>query len=501
MFDQGNRSAYDPLGYYRALNVGPLADAGDIKAAYRYKAKLLHPDRNPSEEARLEFMDVTHAYQVLSDAQQRRDYDSKALMPAPAGLIDPFDPHPKPLLCSRCGQVTAQPRYLIFHHVRSALWKTRRGVVRGIFCRGCADRTAILATTTTWILGWWSPTGPYWSLRALWRNLRGGDKPSSDNLWVLLHQARAFLSRGERDIARALAEQALDFAKDDMERGRIASLLRRAGPKGGSGRRLKNRWHPWNYASIAQSLPLVGLVAALMMGVAVLCLHDETDSVGADISVRPGQPGEIKHVATEILKVRQGPSSNQPVAALLDRFTTVKVVESAASGEWTRILTDNGVTGYVQSRYLFGGPGEAQKSRWCTDQKGQPPQNADILLRRSGGDGRLSAQNDSGRDVVVRLKTQSGRTLIAFFVGRGQTAVINGIPDGTYHAVFASGKDYSHACGVWLDAMETFAAPAAPPLVANGRQPGHEDLKVVLPPIGTAPNQSRPVPDENFLDN
>jgi len=99
------------------------------------------------------------------------------------------------------------------------------------------------------------------------------------------------------------------------------------------------------------------------------------------------------------------------------------------------------------------------------------------------------------------LKTQSGRTLIAFFAGRGLNAAINGIPDGTYHAVFASGKDYSHACGVFLDAMETFAAPAAALLLANGRQPGHEDLKLVLPPIGAAPNQSRPVPDENFLDN
>ena len=501
MFDQGNRSEYDPLGYYRALNIGPLADASDIKAAYRFKAKLLHPDRNPSEEARLEFLEATQAYQVLSDERQRRDYDSRTRLPAPAGLIDPVDPHPKPLACSRCGQVTAQPRYLIFHHVRSFLWGSRRGVVRGIFCRGCADRTAILASTTTWILGWWSPTGPYWSLKALWRNLRGGDRPSSDNLWVLLHQARAFLSQGERDIARALAEQATEFAEDEMERGRIASLLRRTAGNGATGRRLKNRWRAWGYASLAQSLPLIGLAAACFVGVAVLALHDETDSVTADITVRPGQPGEIKHVATEILKVRQGPSSSAPVAALLDRFTTVKVVESAESSEWTRILTDNGVTGYVQSRYLFGGPGEVQRTRWCTDQMGQAPQNGEVLLRRSGGDSRLTVQNDTGRDVVVRLKTQSGRSLIAFYVGHGQPAIINGIPDGSYHAVFASGKDYSHACGVWLDSQETFAAPATVPLVANGRQPGHEDLKLVLPPIGAAANQSRPVPDENFLDN
>jgi hypothetical protein len=252
---------------------------------------------------------------------------------------------------------------------------------------------------------------------------------------------------------------------------------------------------------MVQSLPLVSLMIALLIGLAVPLLRSETESVGADITVHPAQPGEIRHVATEILKVRQGPAASQPVIALLDRFATVQVVETEAEGEWARILTDNGVSGYVQSRFLFGGPGDVQKTRWCSEQKGTAPQNGDILLRRSGGDNRLSVLNQSGRDVVVRLKTQSGRSLLAFFVGRDQMALINAIPDGTYHAVFASGTDYSHVCGVFLQGMETFSVPSNIPLVAKARLAGHEDLNLVLPPIGAAPNQSRPVPGENFLDN
>jgi hypothetical protein len=501
MLDQENRSLSDPLGYYRILGVGPLADASEIKAAYRYKAKLLHPDRNPSEEARLEFLEVSQAYQLLSVGKQRERYDSQSYLPAPAGLIDPEDPAPRALTCSRCGQVTAQPRYLLFHHVRGTILSTRNTVIRGIFCRACADRTAILASTTSWVLGWWSLTGPFWTVRALLHNLRGGDKPPTDNLWVLLHQARAFLARGDREVARALAEQALDFAQDEEERGRIASLLHRAGSRGSATRRLKNRWRPWNYATILQSLPLVSLIMALLIGLTVLLFRSQTESVGADIIVHPAQPGEIRHVATEILKVRQGPAASQPVTALLDRFATVQVVETAEGGEWARILTDNGVSGYVQSRFLFGGPGDVQKTRWCSDQRGTPPQNGDILLRRSGGDNRLSVLNQSGRDVVVRLKTQSGRSLLAFFVGRDQLALINAIPDGTYHAVFASGSDYSHVCGVFLQGMETFAVPASGPLIATARLAGHDDLKLVLPPIGAGPTQSKSVPGENFLDN
>jgi len=497
MLDQESRSLSDPLGYYRTLGVGPLADASEIKAAFRYKAKLLHPDRNPSEEARQKFLEVTNAYQILSDPDQRGRYEQQARLPAPAGMIDPADPNPQPLTCSRCGQITAQPRYILFQHVKSFLWSCSRGTVRGIFCRACADRTAILASTTSWILGWWGFAGPYWTVRALWNNLRGGEKPPTDNLWVLLHQARAFLGRGDRVVARALAEQALEFAQDEDERVRIAGLLHRTGARIKVKKRLKNRWHPWNYASLIQALPLAALALAILIGGAAAIFYPKTDDVSADIVVRPAQPGETRHVATEILKVRQGPSAAQPVTALLDRFSTVQVIDTEMSGEWARILTENGVSGYVQSRYLFGGPGEAQKNRWCTEQKGTPPQNGDILLRRSGGDSRLSVTNDTGRDVVVRLKTQSGRTLLAFFAAQGQNAVINAIPDGTYRAIFASGRDYSHVCGVFLEGMETFAVPG-PQLVANSR---HSQLSLTLPPIGPAPNQSHGLPAENFLDN
>jgi hypothetical protein len=298
-------------------------------------------------------------------------------------------------------------------------------------------------------------------------------------------------------VARALAEQALEFAQDEDERVRIAGLLHRTGARVKVAKRLKNRWHPWNYVSLIQALPLAALTLAILVGGAAIAFHSKTDDVTGDVVIRPAQPGETRHVATEILKVRQGPSAAQPVTALLDRFSTVQVVETEQGGEWARILTDNGVTGYVQSRYLFGGPGEAQKNRWCTEQKGEPPQNGDILLRRSGGDSRLSVTNDSGRDVVVRLKTQSGRTLLAFFAAKGQSATINAIPDGTYHAIFASGEEYSHVCGVYLEGMETFAVPG-PQMVANSR---NSQLSLTLPPIGPAPNQSHGLPAENFLDN
>ena len=59
--------------YYAALGVAKDASAADIKKAYRQLARDLHPDKNPGGEER--FKEVSEAYDVLSDATRRREYD------------------------------------------------------------------------------------------------------------------------------------------------------------------------------------------------------------------------------------------------------------------------------------------------------------------------------------------------------------------------------------------------------------------------------------------
>ena len=127
-------------------------------------------------------------------------------------------------------------------------------------------------------------------------------------------------------------------------------------------RQLKNRWQPWRYAALMQALPLAALGLAVAIPAVSLALRSQTDSVTAMIIVHPAQAGEVRHVAVEVLKVRQGPAPTQPVVALLDRFATVQVMDSVAEGEWARILTPSGVTGYVPSRYLSAARVMGQKA-------------------------------------------------------------------------------------------------------------------------------------------
>ena len=63
--------------FYATLGVPKDADAAQIKKSYRQLAKELHPDRNPGNPAaERRFKDVGEAYAVLSDADQRKQYDS-----------------------------------------------------------------------------------------------------------------------------------------------------------------------------------------------------------------------------------------------------------------------------------------------------------------------------------------------------------------------------------------------------------------------------------------
>ena len=62
--------------HYEVLGVERTATPEEIKKAYRRLAREFHPDVNPSADASDKFKSVTHAYDVLSDAKQRQEYDN-----------------------------------------------------------------------------------------------------------------------------------------------------------------------------------------------------------------------------------------------------------------------------------------------------------------------------------------------------------------------------------------------------------------------------------------
>jgi molecular chaperone DnaJ len=62
--------------FYEILGVQKSASADEIKKAYRKVAMQFHPDRNPGDKAAEEkFKEAAEAYEVLSDADKRAQYD------------------------------------------------------------------------------------------------------------------------------------------------------------------------------------------------------------------------------------------------------------------------------------------------------------------------------------------------------------------------------------------------------------------------------------------
>ena len=66
---------------YSVLGVKRNADADEIKAAWRTKAKSVHPDANQDDPlATTRFAEIGQAYEVLKDPERRKRYDTAAEM-------------------------------------------------------------------------------------------------------------------------------------------------------------------------------------------------------------------------------------------------------------------------------------------------------------------------------------------------------------------------------------------------------------------------------------
>ncbi len=61
--------------YYQILDVSKDASESDIKKAFYRKARELHPDVNKAPDAEDKFKELNEAYDVLSDANKRAQYD------------------------------------------------------------------------------------------------------------------------------------------------------------------------------------------------------------------------------------------------------------------------------------------------------------------------------------------------------------------------------------------------------------------------------------------
>jgi hypothetical protein len=262
----------------------------------------------------------------------------------------------------QCGQVTAQPRYLIFDMVWGRVKRVQRRTVSGIFCRTCADRAAFRASMLSWLAGWWAwPDGPRETIRAILNNMRGGRKPADRNARLLMRQARAFKARGDLELAYNAALQARGFAQQSDVRRAVDTMIAEFKPP--PTRLLKDRWGRPGWAPMAQMMPLA-LLVAIVAGTTTVnlrthALHKPKHPVSAPTAPAPAAAKATPKSAPRIFKVsaesatlRTGPNDVFEPVALLKRGERVTSLEADPGGAWLRVMCGDGTVGFISTAQL-----------------------------------------------------------------------------------------------------------------------------------------------------
>ena len=67
--------------FYKILGVAKDVSDAELKKVYRKLARQFHPDSNPGDaKAEARFKEISEAYSVLSDPEQRKEYDAVRAM-------------------------------------------------------------------------------------------------------------------------------------------------------------------------------------------------------------------------------------------------------------------------------------------------------------------------------------------------------------------------------------------------------------------------------------
>ncbi|WP_420372408.1 DnaJ C-terminal domain-containing protein [Microcystis aeruginosa] len=95
--------------YYEILGITKDASGEEIKKVYRRLARQYHPDLNPgNKEAEEKFKDIGEAYEVLSDAARRSQYDQFSRYWKQKGFVNNKAPKPKTWAGSSNGRSSAK---------------------------------------------------------------------------------------------------------------------------------------------------------------------------------------------------------------------------------------------------------------------------------------------------------------------------------------------------------------------------------------------------------
>jgi SH3 domain-containing protein len=192
------------------------------------------------------------------------------------------------------------------------------------------------------------------------------------------------------------------------------------------------------------------------IGVAVFCVavlmliiyaNVKNEDGAASYNKAPPQFNQSYHVTAGTLNVRASPTTSSPVIAKLTNGQNVYASsKSSTQAQGWRQIEFGGESGWVSTAYLERGTAEEARIAQCKAEATRPP-TGEILNKNGSGPHTLVVNNGPNGDVIAKLKDRRGNEIISFYVRAGETARVNGIPEGFFKFQFATGRYYSPSCG------------------------------------------------------
>jgi hypothetical protein len=87
------------------------------------------------------------------------------------------------------------------------------------------------------------------------------------------------------------------------------------------------------------------------------------------------------------------------------------------------------------------------------------PRTGEILQRHGSGPHRVTIENGGPAEAVVKMRDEHHRTALMVYVGPYGTAQLDHFPSGRFRPEFATGRQWSRACGVFLSGMRVQRFP------------------------------------------
>ena len=159
------------------------------------------------------------------------------------------------------------------------------------------------------------------------------------------------------------------------------------------------------------------------------------------------------YVNVEAAAVRGSPGSAGEELGRVRRWADL-IRTGRAQGPWYEVEWRGSrpgaasTPGWVLEGLVKSGSGEKARFDFCETHAGQRARHNEIVRGRTEHRrvGSIRVLNDTGKDAYVKLLNRQGKVALAFLAGEGRTAVLKGIPLGSYEVVFATGSKFSRGC-------------------------------------------------------